>query len=116
MTEPMVNVPLYDIAHSRAGDKGDRLNLSLILFDQALWPWILESVTADRVKAQFSDRSPSHVERYVLPQLCAMNFVIDQVLEGGVNRSLALDRHGKTLSYHLLAIQISIPKRLAPLR
>jgi hypothetical protein len=110
--ETMVDVQLYEIAHSRAGDKGDRLNISLILYNADLWPWVLKSVSSQAVKVHFSDRSPSHVERYLLPHLYAMNFVMDHVLEGGVNRSLALDRHGKTLSYRLLEMVVNVPKRL----
>lgn len=112
MTTSLIEVPLHRIAHARAGDKGNRLNISLIAYDRALWPWLLEQVTEEYVMAGFAARQPSGVKRYLLPQLGAMNFVLDDVLDGGVNRSLALDRHGKTLSYRLLSLTISVPEEL----
>ncbi len=112
MSASQIEVPLHRIAHARAGDKGNRLNISLIAYDAVLWPWLVEQVTEAFVQAGFASRQPSGVKRYLLPQLHAMNFVLDDVLDGGVNRSLALDRHGKTLSYLLLALKIQVPEEL----
>lgn len=112
MSVSLVEVPLHQVAHARAGDKGNRLNISLVAYNPELWPWLMEQVTEAVVLAGFAGRSPSGVRRYVLPQLRAMNFVIDDVLEGGVNRSLALDRHGKTLSYLLLSLTVRVPAQL----
>ncbi len=113
MTE-LVEVPLHRIAHGRAGDKGDRLNVSVIAYDEADYPLVREQVTVERVAALFGHRRPSRVQRYELPRLWALNFVIDDVLEGGVNDALNLDGHGKTLSYLVLSLTVRIPRaRLA---
>lgn len=106
---------LYDHAHARTGDKGNRINISLIAYDPADWPWLVEQVTAERVAAHFGHRRPSGVTRYLLPRLAAMNFVIDDVLDGGVNDTLNLDLHGKSLSFHLLTLTVDAPRQ-APTR
>lgn len=110
-----IAVPLYRLAHSRSGDKGDRSNISVIAWRPEFWPLLLEQLTAERVAAQFSARQPSAVQRHLLPQLQAMNFVLDGVLDGGVNDALNLDSHGKTLSYLLLDIPLQLPPPLQPL-
>ncbi len=95
-------VPLHAIAHGRAGDKGNRSNISVIVYDEALYGLVCEQVTEERVLKIFSHRGASQVRRYELPNLLALNFVIDDALEGGVNASLNIDGHGKTLSFLLL--------------
>jgi len=97
---------LRDIAHSRAGDKGDISNLSLIAYRPEDYPLLEKQVTAERVKAHFAGVVHGDVQRYLLPQLGAMNFVMHAALGGGVTRSLALDAHGKSLSSALLDIEI----------
>ncbi|HBF49801.1 MAG TPA: hypothetical protein DDX04_04830 [Massilia sp.] len=97
---------LRDIAHSRAGDKGDISNLSLIAYRLEDYPLLEKQVTAERVKAHFAGVVHGEVQRYLLPQLGAMNFVMQNALGGGVTRSLALDAHGKSLSSALLDIEI----------
>jgi hypothetical protein len=97
---------LHDIAHSRTGDKGDTLNLSVIAFDVADYPVLEKYVTAERVKAHFSDIVQGEVTRYTLPALGALNFVMERALGGGVTRSLALDAHGKCLSAAILTLEI----------
>ncbi|SMF14697.1 hypothetical protein SAMN06265365_10510 [Tistlia consotensis] len=116
MSETMT-VRLHELAHGRAGDKGDRLNVSVIAFDAADYPLLEAQVTAERVAALFDDRRPGRIVRYALPRIAAFNFVLDGVLEGGVNRSLNLDSHGKTLSYRILDLPIEVPAaRLAAIR
>lgn len=105
----MREVPLHAVAHSRAGDKGNRLNLSLIPYDPAHYAALAEQVTEERVLALFRHRGVSRVTRYDLPLLHAFNFVVDDVLEGGVNGSLNLDGHGKTHSFRLLALTVRLP-------
>jgi hypothetical protein len=97
---------LRDIAHSRTGDKGNISNISVIAFDAKLYPLLLSQVTADRVRALFQDIVQGEVVRYELPNISALNFVMDQALGGGVTRSLALDAHGKSLSSALLDLEI----------
>jgi len=101
-------IKLHEIAHARAGDKGNRLNISLIAYDEKHWPILLEQVSAEKVKAWFAHRGATHVVRYELPNLNALNFVIDNVLEGGVNTSLNLDKHGKSNSFRLLDMPVQI--------
>ena len=100
---------LRDIAHSRAGDKGNTSNLSLIVFDPDDYALLERHVTAQRVKAHFAGMVKGEVTRYTLPHLGAMNFVMQQALGGGVTRSLALDAHGKCLSSVLLEMEIPGP-------
>ncbi|MBK1780079.1 hypothetical protein JHL22_02480 [Advenella sp. WQ 585] len=101
-------VKLHDIAHARAGDKGNRLNISLIPYDGTHWPALLEQITAEKVHQCFMHRGATHVQRYELHNLKALNFVIDNVLEGGVNSSLNLDKHGKSNSFRLLDLEVTI--------
>ena len=106
-------VPLHRAAHGRTGDKGNRSNISVIAWHPALWELIVAQVTEAAVAHQFRHRRPSRVTRYLLPELQAMNFVLDDVLDGGVNDSLNLDSHGKALSYLLLDLPIDVPAALA---
>lgn len=99
-------IRLYDIAHARTGDKGDRANIALIAYDMKDYALLVEQVTCERVAQHFADRSPARVQRYLLPKLGAINFVLDGVLDGGVNDSLNLDMHGKGLSFHLLEMWV----------
>ncbi|WP_420917119.1 AtuA-related protein [Dictyobacter halimunensis] len=97
---------LQEIAHSRAGDKGNILNLSLIAYQVEHYSLLQAQVTAERVKAWFGEIVQGEVRRYELPQIAALNFVLVDALGGGVTRSLALDRHGKSLSSLLLEMEI----------
>ena len=107
-----LTVPLYRLAHGRTGDKGNRSNISVIAYHPALWDAVCEQVTEAAVLALFADRQPTRVTRYLLPRLQAMNLVIDDVLDGGVNDALNLDSHGKTLSYWLLSLPVQVPAAL----
>ena len=109
----VLTVPLYRLAHSRTGDKGNRSNLSVIAWHPALWDVLVQQVTEEAVARHFAARKPSRVARYLLPQLHAMNLVLDDVLDGGVNDALNLDSHGKTLSYWLLSLPMQVPAALA---
>ncbi|WP_288959736.1 hypothetical protein [uncultured Sulfitobacter sp.] len=102
-------VPLRALAHGRAGDKGNSLNVSVIAFDPAHFDYLVTHVTEDFCRRAFINHSPGRLTRYVLPQLSAMNFVIEDVLGGGVNLSLSLDRHGKSLSFLLLDSELTAP-------
>ena len=108
-----LTVPLYRAAHGRTGDKGNRSNISVIAWDARLWELLVAQVTEGAVARQFAHRRPSRVRRHLLPNLHAMNFVLDDVLDGGVNDSLNLDSHGKALSFLLLDLPIEVPAELA---
>ena len=103
-------VPLYRLAHARTGDKGNRSNISVIAYEAADFALLQAQVTEERVAAHFAYRKPSKVTRYLLPRIAAMNFVLDDVLDGGVNDALNLDMHGKSLSFHLLTLPITLPE------
>jgi hypothetical protein len=103
-----VKVPLRELAHSRAGDKGDVSNVSLIAYDAAHYEVLRREVTPERVKAHFGDIVRGEVTRYELPRIRALNFVMQRALAGGVTRSLRMDLHGKALSSLLLALEIDV--------
>jgi hypothetical protein len=97
---------LRELAHTRTGDKGNRSTLTVIAYDHKNFARIEAQLTAERVKAHYDGNVQGRVERFALPQLGALQFVLYEALAGGVTRSLALDAHGKTLSSHLLKIDI----------
>jgi hypothetical protein len=99
---------LRDIAHSRTGDKGNRSIISVIAYDIKDFPLIESQVTIERVKLLYKDVVKGHVEKFVLPQLGALNFVLHNALGGGVTKSLALDAHGKSLSSAILSMDIDL--------
>ena len=97
---------LREIAHSRTGDKGNRSTISVIAYDLKDFEAIERCVTAERVRALYADIVKGEVQRYVVPHLGALNFVLHDALGGGVTRSLALDAHGKCLSSAILSMSI----------
>lgn len=98
---------LREIAHSRTGDKGDTSNVSVIAYRPEHWTLIEARVTIERVARHFNIERTDSVERYALPQLHALNFVLRGALAGGVTRSLALDAHGKCLGATLLDLELN---------
>ena len=97
---------LYDIAHSRAGDKGNTLTLSLIPYNDEHYPLLVKVATAEAVQKHLRNIVAGEITRYELPNLPALQFVCQQALTGGVTTSLTVDTHGKSLSYALLEMQI----------
>jgi len=100
---------LHAVAHARSGDKGDICNIAVIARDPAAFPAIERYLTADRVRRHFGPMIAGPVQRFALPHLGALNFVLHRALGGGVNRSLALDTHGKCFSS--LMLDIDLPDR-----
>lgn len=113
LDKALVPVPLYRLAHGRSGDKGNTSNISVIAWRDDWFPLLVEQVTEDVVLKWFAHRKPSRVIRYVLPTISAMNFVMEGVLDGGVNDALNLDAHGKALSFHMLDIPVLVHPELA---
>jgi hypothetical protein len=101
-------VKLREIAHARAGDKGNISNISLWAYDPLHYAGIKRQVTAERLKKTYPHLIRGEVERYALDDLHGLNFVLRDALEGGVNSSLNLDSHGKSWSYLLLALDVEI--------
>jgi hypothetical protein len=97
---------LWHIAHSRTGDKGDTSNISVIAFHREDYPLLVKKVTAEKVAAHFAGIAKGPIRRYELPNVGALNFVIEGALGGGVTRALTLDAHGKSLSSLMLDLEI----------
>ena len=98
--------PLGAIAHTRSGDKGDTCNIGVIAFDPKHFPVIVREVTPERVKAHFGDRVKGAVERFELPNLGALNFLLHEALGGGGTVTLRVDAQGKTFGAGLLSLEI----------
>ncbi len=112
-TQQTVQLPLYQLAHGRAGDKGNTSNISVIAWDQACFDILVAQATETKVAEWFGYRHPTKVTRYVLPKLLAMNFVLEGILDGGVNDALNLDTHGKGLSFWMMDLPIEVPQEQA---
>jgi hypothetical protein len=107
-----VRVPLWRVAFARSGDKGDTANVGLIAFTESLYPVLAELVTADKVKRHFKGICRGSVDRYELPNLCALNFLLHESLGGGGTVSLMLDAQGKTFSAALLRMEVDVAEEL----
>jgi predicted SpoU family rRNA methylase len=101
-----MSVKVYDLAHARAGDKGNTSNVSVTAYSEEAWNILREQLTAERVMHAYSEIAKGPVTRYELPKLKALNFVIENALGGGVTVSLAQDMHGKSLSFVMLGIEL----------
>jgi hypothetical protein len=104
-----MQVQLVKLAHARSGDKGDTANVGLIAFKEEHYPLLVREVTAERVKAHFGDMVKGEVERFELPNLGALNFLLHGALGGGGTLSLMTDAQGKTFSTALLRMHIEVP-------
>jgi hypothetical protein len=107
-----VKVRLAEIAFARSGDKGDTANIGLIAFRPSIYPVLVQEVTAERVKQHFEGICRGEVERFELPNLRALNFLLHGSLGGGGTVSLMLDSQGKTFSTALLRMEIEVPDEL----
>ena len=107
-----MKVPLSRLAHTRSGDKGDTCNIGVIAWEQRFYPILVQELTAERVKQHFGDLVGGPVERYELPNLGALNFLLHQALGGGGTVSLRTDAQGKTFGAALLSLEIDVPAGL----
>ncbi len=103
-----MRVQLLQIAHARSGDKGDNANIGLIALKPEHYPVLVREVTAERVKQHFAGICLGEVERFEVPNLHALNFVLHQALDGGGTLSLRMDSQGKTFGAALLRMEIEI--------
>jgi len=99
---------LIELAHARSGDKGDRVNIGLIAKRPEDYPLLVREVTTERVKKHFMVICLGKVERFELPNLCAMNFLLHEALDGGGTFALKADPQGKTYSSALLRMEIDV--------
>jgi hypothetical protein len=106
-----MKIPLSRIAHARSGDKGDAANIGVLAFEERHYPILVREVTAERVQAHFGAYVRGDVERYELPNLAALNFLLHGALDGGGTLSLRIDAQGKTLSAALLRMEIEADAR-----
>ncbi|MCC7196197.1 MAG: hypothetical protein IT356_11635 [Gemmatimonadaceae bacterium] len=105
-----MNVALLAIAHARSGDKGNDANVGVIARRAEWYPFLEKYLTAEAVAAHFAPLITGGVERYALPNLHALNFVLHGALDGGGTRSLRIDAQGKTLSTALLRMVLDVPE------
>lgn len=103
-----MKIKLRDIAHGRSGDKGDAANIGIIAYDDKGYKIIEKNLTAERVKKHFEGICYGEVERYEMPNIWALNFILNNALGGGGTVSLKLDAQGKTLAAALLRMEIEI--------
>ena len=107
-----VRVPLVRLCLARSGDKGDTANIGVIARSEAIYPWVIEHLTPAFVKRHFDDVCEGEVERFELPNLMAVNFLLHRSLGGGGTLSLLLDAQGKTYAQYLLAAEVEVPEEL----
>lgn len=107
-----MRVKLQHIAHLRSGDKGNTANIAVAAYEPEFYCYLVEQLTAERVKAFYRGAISGEVERHELDGLAMLNFVAHGALGGGVSRSLCLDNYGKALSAALLGFEIEIPDAL----
>jgi hypothetical protein len=103
-----VKIQLTELAHARSGDKGDTANVGLIALREEFYPLLVREVTTERVKKHFAGICQGEVERFELPNLGALNFLLHESLGGGGTLSLMTDAQGKTFSTALLRMQVEI--------
>lgn len=109
-----MKIKLYDIAHSRAGDKGNTLTLSLIPHKEEDFPLLCQQITVGLVKQHLREIVKGGIVRYELPNISSLLFVCHDALSGGVTTSLRMDTHGKSLSYALLEMEIEYNRKSVP--
>jgi hypothetical protein len=107
-----VEVALSALAHGRSGDKGDTANVGILACSPEAYAWIARHLTAERVKAFFGPMCKGPVERFEVPNLMALNFLLHHALGGGGTLSLHIDAQGKTLAHALLKMPLSVPAAL----
>lgn len=107
-----MKVQLVTIAHARSGDKGDTANVGLIAYKPEHYPLLVQHVTAEAVKQHFGDMVLGEVERFELPNLNSLNFLLHGSLGGGGTKSLMTDAQGKTFSTALLRMYIDVPEEV----
>ncbi len=107
-----MKIQLSKIAHARSGDKGDAANCGVIAFKEEWYPIISKALTAERVKSHFEGICLGPVDRYELPNIWAVNFVLHNTLGGGGTVSLKLDAQGKTIASAMLLMEIDVPDDL----
>lgn len=105
------NIKLHELAHARAGDKGNTSDISVWAYSPEDYPLIKKQLTPELIKSSFPDLILGDVVRYELDHLHGLKFVMSEALEGGVNSSLGIDSHGKSWSFLILGLMIEVPQK-----
>jgi hypothetical protein len=109
---PAATITLGQIAHARSGDKGNHVNIGVLAYTEAGFHWLQQELTAERVAAFFADLGTTEVERFELPRVQAINFVLYNALAGGASQSLRIDTQGKLLGTAILELPLPAPENL----
>ena len=112
MTKPSTTIPLGQVASARSGDKGNHANIGVVANTAAAYEFLCDALAADRVNAFFAGLGTTQVERFELPKLGALNFLLYNALAGGASRSLRIDTQGKLLGTAILSLQLPRPENL----
>jgi len=111
-----VSIRVYDLAHSRSGDKGNTSNIAVIAYEPRFYPCIKRAVTVEAMRTIYGGQAVrGPITRYEVDALGVLNFVLEGALGGGVSRSLAIDNYGKALASAVLRLELEVPDDLAPL-
>lgn len=110
-----MEISLHRIAHGRSGDKGDTVNVGVIALRPEFYPFLRDTLTVERVQQHFGELVKGRVERFELPNLNALNFLLHEALGGGGTVSLMTDAQGKTFSTAMLRMKVDLPDELVQL-
>lgn len=105
----MKRIKLREVAHARSGEKGNAANISVVAFDEGDYPILRDQVTVASVTQLYGPITKGSIVRYEVPGIAALNFVLNDVLEGGRSRTLAFDESGKALSSLMLTMDVEVP-------
>lgn len=105
-------IRLFDLAHARSGDKGDTVNVGVIARKPEYYDFLKQTLTVERVKEHFGDMVKGKVERFEMPNIHALNFLLHESLDGGGTVSLMTDAQGKTFSTAMLRMWVDVPEEL----
>jgi hypothetical protein len=105
----MKRIQLREVAHARSGEKGNAANISVVAFNESDYPILRDQVTVDSVTRLYGPITKGSIVRYEVPGIAALNFVLNDVLEGGRSRTLAFDESGKALSSLMLTMDVEVP-------
>lgn len=105
----MKTITLREVAHSRSGEKGNNSTVSVIAYEMEDYALLLEQITVEAVRKVYGPITKGSIQRYEAPRIGALNFVLDEVLEGGRSRTLAFEESGKALSSLMLSLTVQVP-------